>query len=252
MRTSIKRFTHVLMPLGLLLSVTACNDDDDMPRPGFSKVELHAAASSNSGGSTITIGDFTVTDFIVGTQEVNMMYLPAAAVEAGVTLENGTLRPNDDAPLTRSVAEGQELVLVTEGDLQTVKIGEGETPNGIYSDITFKLRKITGPIVNDVVSGKSFFLSGTWNDTPVIIFMENEESMLAPSRSAEGYEISGQSSFILKFNLDRILANVNLNTAEDFNNNGVIEIGPNNTDANGSIYNMIRNNINASVNFEVE
>lgn len=252
MRTSMKRFSNALMPMALLLSVAACNDNDDLPRPGFSKVELHAAASSNSGGGTVTIGDFAVSDFIVGTQEVNMMYLPAAAVEAGVTIENGTLKPNNDAPLAKSASEARELIVVAEGDHQTAKIGEGETHNGIYSEITFKLHKITGPSVNDVVSGKSFFLSGDWNGTAVVIFLENEESILAPSRSAEGYEVSGKSSFIINFNLDRILANVNFGAAEDFNQNGIIEIGPNNVDANGSIYTVIRNNINASVNFEVE
>ena len=241
-----------MMPLGLLLGMTACNDDDDMPRPGFSKAELHAAASSNSGNGTVAVGDFIVHDFIVGTHEVNLMYLPAAAVEAGVTLENGTLRPNSDAPLGKSVSEARELALVTEGGLQATKIGEGETPNGIYSEITFKLRKISGPIVNDVVSGKSFFLPGDWNGTPVIIYMENEEMILAPSRSADGYEISGETSFILSFNLDRILANVNFDNASDFDNNGIIEIGPNNADANGSIYTVIKNNLASSVEFEVE
>src|SRR5690554_6302033 len=134
MRKSIMKLSSALLPLGIMVAMTACNDDD-MPRPGFSDTELHATAVSNSGPAQLEVGDFVVTDFVVGTHELHVMYLPADAVDAGVTLENGTLRPNQDASLGRSTSEIRELALAISGEPQKSKIGEGETPNGIYSEM---------------------------------------------------------------------------------------------------------------------
>ncbi|HLT06856.1 MAG TPA: hypothetical protein VK014_04975 [Cyclobacteriaceae bacterium] len=244
MRSTIKYLSHALLPLGMIATLSACNDDD-MPRHGFTRAELHATASSTSGETPITVGDFSLEHFNIGIKDVEMMFLHHDAVAAGVTLENGTLKPNTDSPLAKSSAPAKHLVLANAGEVQENAIGNGDTPSGIYNEIKFNWSKS----VDSYGPAKSFFLSGTVNDKPVHIWMESEDAVIVPAKSSAGYEISGRATFVLEFNLDRILANVNFNNATDFDNDGIIEIGPNNADANGSIYNVIRNNIAASVQF---
>lgn len=244
MRNPIKNLSHALLPLGLAATMMACNDDD-MPRQGFTRAEIQATATSTSGASPIVIGDFELEHFHVGVANVEMMFLHRDAVDAGVTLENGTLKPNTDSPLARSSSSAKQLVLANTGDIQSSAIGAGETPSGIYNEIKFNWSKqvdIYGP-------AKSFFLSGKVNDETVHIWMDSEDLISVPAKSSTGYEVSGQALFVIEFNLDRILANVNFDNATDFDNDGIIQIGPNNADANGSIFNVIRNNIASSVQF---
>lgn len=243
------KLSHTLLPLGMMAAMASCTDDD-MPRQGFTRAEIQATATSNAGSTSLTIGDFTVEHFSVGVRNVEMLFLHHDAVDAGVTLENGTLRPNSDSPLARSSSTAKHLVLTAAGQIQNNPVGTGETPSGIYNEITFNLHKIAEANGHAAASGKSLFLAGEVNEKPVHIWLESEESVAVPAKSSEGYEISGQALFVIKFNLDRILANVNFDNATDFDNDGIIEIGPNNADANGSIYNVIRNNIAASIEFE--
>jgi|GEM_PF-1512460 len=249
MRKSITKLSSTLLPLGLIMAMTSCTDDD-MPRQGFARAEIQATATSNSSTSPVTIGDFSVDHFSVGVRNLDLMFLHHDAVAAGVTLENGTLKSNADSPLGKASMKAQHLVLLTTEGIQNTSLGTGETPRGIYNEIKFNLNKITETQGHEAASGKSLLLAGSVNDKPVHIWFESEETISAPAKSSEGYEIDGQTLFLMKFNLDKILANVNFDNATDFNKDGTIEIGPNNADANGSIYNVIKNNLAASVEFE--
>jgi len=244
MRNTIKQLSHAFLPLGMMATMMACTDDD-MPKHGFTRAEIQATATSASGETPVTIGDFTLEHFNVGVKEVEMMFLHHDAVAAGVTLENGTLKPNSDSPLAKSSAAPKHLVLANAGEIQNSAVATGDTPSGIYNEIKFNWSKS----VDSYGPAKSFFLSGKVNDQTVHIWLENEDAISVPAKSSAGYEISGKAAFIIEFNLDRILANVNFTNATDFDNDGIIEIGPNNADANGSIFNVIRNNIAASVQF---
>ena len=244
MRNPIRNLSHALLPFGMMATMMSCTDDD-MPRHGITEAEIQATATSSSGASPIVIGDFELEHFNIGVENVEMMFLHHDAVDAGVTLENGTLKPNSDAPLARSSSAAKQLILANTGNIQSDAIGAGETPSGIYNEIKLNWSKsvdIYGP-------AKSFFLSGKVNDKTVHIWMENEDLVSIPAKSSTGYEISGRAVFVIEFNLDRILANVNFDNATDFDNDGIIQIGPNNAEANGSIYNVIRNNIASSIQF---
>lgn len=251
MKRPIKNFSNALLSLGMLVVMTACNDDD-MPRPGFSKAEVKATATSNAGKTPIAIGEFTVDHFSVGIKDLDMMFLHHDAVEAGVTLENGTLKSNIDTPLGKSNASAKHLLLAAGGEILSSPVGSGETINGIYNDIHLKLNKITEAQGHEVALGKSLFLAGKVNGKSVHIWMENEDLISVPAKSSKGYEVAGSTIFMIKFNLDGILANVNFEQARDFDKDGIIQIGPNNADSNGSIYNVIKNNVAASVAFEEE
>lgn len=251
MKKSILTRSGTLVILGMMVAMTACKEDD-LPRPGHSRAEIQATATSHSGNSPLTIGDFTVDHLSIGIQQLEMMFLHHNAIEAGVTMENGTFKTNEDSPLGKSSAAPKHLVLAADGKSQLSPVGAGETVNGLYNKFNFRLRKITEANGFEAAVGKSFFLSGKVDGRTVHIWLDSEDLFSAPSKSPEGYQVDDRTVFLLKFNFDRILANVNFRNALDFNGDGVVEIGPNNADANGSIYNVIKNNLASSVEFEKE
>ena len=177
-----------------------------------------------------------------------MMFLPQSALEVGVTLENGTLKSNLEDPIGRSNSSQKTLVLASAGETHRMLIGEGETPNGLQDEITFQLHKNN----SDAADNKSFLIAGELDGKPVQIWLENEDIIRATSKSTEGYEVATNSSFLLTFQVDQIFANVNFDSATDFDQNGTIEIGPNNADANGSIHTIIKSNIPSSISFVKE
>src|SRR5690606_41478994 len=101
MRNTLKQLSQVLLPLGMMATMVACTDDD-MPKHGFTRVDIQATATSASGDAPIIIGDFTLEHFIVGVKDVEMMFLHHDAVPAGVTLVNSTLKPKTDSPFAKS------------------------------------------------------------------------------------------------------------------------------------------------------
>lgn len=249
MKRSIRQFVNAFLPLGMLLILTACNDDD-FPQPGYSKAELHTTLTNNAGTSPIKVGVFAVTDFVVGIKEVDMQHLPQSALDVGVTLENGTLQSNATSQIGRSSANPKSLILYAGNEPQKLKIGEGETPNGLYSELTFKLHKNATVSGKETANNTSLFISGDLDGTPVKVWLEEESPIRVVSKASDGYLLDGgRNSFLLSFNADRLFANVNFSSAVDLDNNGTIEIGPNNVDSNGNIYDRIKNNIAASIEF---
>ena len=250
MKKPIRQFVNAFFPLGMLLLLTACSDDD-FPRPGYGKAELHTTLTNNAGTFPIKVGAFTVADFVVGIKEVDMLHLPQSALDVGVTLENGTLQSNAESPLGRSSGRNpQPYILYAGNEPQKLKIGEGETPNGLYNELTFKLHKNATVSGKEAANNTSFFISGDLDGTPTKIWLEEESLIRVISKASEGYLVEGgRNSFLLSFNADRLFANVNFSSAVDLDNNGTIEIGPNNADSNGNIHDRIKNNIAASIEF---
>ena len=249
MKKPIRQFVNVFFPLGILFVLTACSDDD-FPRPGYSKAELNTTLTNNAETFPIKVGVFTVTDFVVGIKEVDMMHLPQSALDVGVTLENGTLQSNATSQIGRSSANPKSLILYAGNEPQKLKIGEGETPNGLYSELTFKLHKHATVPGKEIANNTSFFISGDLDGTPATVWFDEESLIRVVSEASEGYLVAGgKTSFLLSFNADRLFANVNFSSAVDLDNNGTIEIGPNNVDSNGNLHDRIKNNIAASIEF---
>lgn len=57
---------------------------------------------------------------------------------------------------------------------------------------------------------------------------------------------------MITFNVDKIFAIVNFDSATDFDKDGILEIGPSNADANGSIHTAIKSNLASSAEFVKE
>ncbi len=116
---------------------------------------------------------------------------------------------------------------------------EVNVPNGVYEEVKFKMdknKKSTSSMFN-----KSIEIKGTINGVP-FIFWHNAEQEFEVD-----YEDIGQSLVInnnsavisFDFDLNSVIASVNLTNATDNNNDGLIEISPMDTDGNNALANLI-------------
>jgi hypothetical protein len=92
---------------------------------------------------------------------------------------------------------------------------------------------------------KSIQIKGTIGTTPFIFWHNVEEDFEID------YEDAGQNliisdntaTIVFEFDLDAVLANVDLSSANDGNGDGLIEISPNDPDGNQGLANTIKDKI---------
>jgi hypothetical protein len=252
MKRSFLNIGRIFMPFGIAFSLIACTTDDETPVEGESRVTLRGTAQESQAGapnSRVVVGAFAVSEFQVGSQDVEMSYAAKSQIGAGINLGNINLSTNINAELGTSASQPKTNVLIANGEHQVAVIGEGRTPDGTYTEITFDLHQNTTAPEGDFARGKSLYIIGEINNTPARIWFEAEESLRATAQSAQGYQIEGNTDLWLYFNMDQLFANTNFSAAQDLNGDGIIDIGPNNVDGNGTLHTSLRSNLSSSVEF---
>jgi hypothetical protein len=85
-------------------------------------------------------------------------------------------------------------------------------------------------------------IEGSINGTPFVFWYDFEaEAEIDHSGVNGSIDVNeGLNSIIISFDLDAILAQVNLSEADDGNGNGLIEINPNDTDGNEDIAEQLK------------
>jgi len=240
-----------MMPLGLGLMLMACSDDEETPREGYSQVTLKSTAEGESGTSSengrVKAGIMSVNSFKVGTQEMEMKYVSMAEINAGISIGNGTLQSNLSAELGSKVSQKKNLSLIADGESKVVVIGEGETPNGNYTEVIFKLYQNTEAGTESEMQDKSLLIVGEVEGKPSKIWLEAEKELRAAAESSQGYEVNGNTDMTVVFDMQQVFAGVDMSAALDTDLDGTIEIGPGNVDGNGALYSKIESNIESAV-----
>ena len=247
-----KKILNLIMPLALVLTFAACNNDDENLKEGESKVTLKSTAQSSqstSENAKVEVGAFTIRIFQVGVQSIDMSYAAASDIKAGVSIGNTVLKSNASAELGTSATLPKTNNLIIDGKHQSTVLGEGTTPNGNYSEITFKLFQNSTAASDSFAKGKSLYVIGEVNGKTTRVWLTAEESIRATASSPEGHIIEGNTDLFVRFNLNNLFANMNLATAVDGNADGIIDIGPNNVDGNGALHTKVKANLNSAVEF---
>lgn len=247
-----KTILNLLLPLAIVVTLGSCNNDDDNLTPGESQITLKGTAHQGSSGSAnarVSVGGYSITHFQVGIQNLDMSYAAAADIKAGVNIGNLTLKSNANAGLGTAASQPKTHNFILDSKQEASVIGEGLTPNGNYTEVTFRLFKNNTAAADNFLNGKSLYIMGSVNAKPVRVWMTAEEPIRATAAAANGYEINTNADLMIRFNLNSLFANMNLATAIDGNNDGIIDIGPNNVDGNGLLHTKIKSNLNSSVEF---
>lgn len=241
--------------LGLALSSTAylssCSEkEDDIITDPQTQAKLTATASNSSESLTnarVAVGAFAVNSLTVGTQNVEMKYYAKADLTAGISLGNLALKTILNAGLQTSASAKKSNVLISGGQSKFSLVGEGTTPEGNYTEATFKLYKNTEANANDPMSQKSVLIMGEINGKITQFWTESEKVIRASSKATTGVEVDQNSEIVLVFEMDKLFAGVDFSTALDSNGDGRIEISPNSPDGNAAIFSKVEANLETAV-----
>ncbi|WP_295337557.1 hypothetical protein [Flavobacterium sp.] len=123
-------------------------------------------------------------------------------------------------------------------------------PNGTYEEVEFKLHKNNNS--NSPMFNKSVEITGTINGTPFVFWHNVDEDFEIDYEDTNQNLVVSNNSYdiVFNFNLNQVLSMVDLSGAVDGDGDGLIEIGPNDTDGNQALANLIANSIEESCDLD--
>ena len=141
-----------------------------------------------------------------------------------------------------------QVDLLDNTDAITQTIGETIVPNGMYKEMRFKFHKDENLPPSDKLFDKSIYIEGTIDGTPFVFWHDTSEN-LDVGRSTGVMVQNGSVNFSVQFNISQFLNSfhqIDMSQAQDQNNDGVIEINPNDQDGNQDIADKLKDNIKAT------
>ena len=231
----MKHYLFFIFAFGLVLSSCSKSQSEE------SKIRLRVAVSN----ATTTTAK---SNLLTGKINENVIFTSFRISIRDVVFKNDD-DPNSDLATDEVQFKGPyQLDLINGGDLRTQTIGDAVVPDGRYKEVRFKFHKDEDLPQTDSLFDRSIYIEGTINDIPFIFWHDTSEN-LDVARTT-GVQVSGGViNFTLNFQMDQFLSalkEIDLNLAADGNENGIIEIYPNDTDGNQEIAKDLKDNIKAT------
>lgn len=224
----LKKMKFGVVALSLATVFTACSSDDDAtlaPNQGHLKIAAKASYEQalNRGGENVSLNQFWVN-----------------FTEIELELDEGFYDSDDDIELKGPF----EIDLLSGNSIQLVDI---EIPNGIYEEIEFEFEKSKNS--ESILFGKSMELTGEINGQAFVFWHDFEDEIEID------YEDSNQSLVIdnntkevlINFDLNAVLAMVDLSTATDGDGDGMITISPTDMDGNNDLAEVLKQAIKLQI-----
>ncbi|HNP33526.1 MAG TPA: hypothetical protein PKN96_09560 [Flavobacterium sp.] len=233
----LKVFLGITALLVVLVSCSSDNASQNVMK--ISAQATYTPSSGKSGGSATQSTGVVLTSFKINVREIEFKL---ADSESGDDDGNGDDHHHggngdDNHDGVYNGEDESELSGPWELDLlnQTEPITTVTIANGTYEEVELKLSKslvTTSPIYN-----KTMEVRGTINGTPFVFWHDFDQQIKIDYHDPANNLVVSNSSFDLVFNidLDQVLSEVNLNAAVDGDGDGLIEIGPDDTDGNNAL-----------------
>ena len=138
-----------------------------------------------------------------------------------------------------------QIDLLNGSDAITQTIGNAFVPDGIYKEMRFKFHKDEDLSVTDDLYDRSIYIEGTIDGVPFEFWHDTSEN-LDLGRSTGVLVQNGIVDLTVQFDISQFLSslnNIDLSQATDENNDGLIEIYPNDQDGNQDIAYDLKENI---------
>lgn len=234
------------------LFLISCSSDET---DGNGTLKLSAKTSvNNSSAKTASTSKAINTDVFVSDFRVNIREFELEMDDAEFESENESEYDDDiwDDDGYYDYEDEFELEGPFELDLLAGEINflSVDVPNGDFEELEFKFDRSTDP--NSDLFGKSVLIQGTINDIPFIFWNDFEDEVEVDFEEAE-LDISIRSNtegITIEFDLSQIfdvVSGVDLSQAADGNENGTIEISPEDTDGNNALAESIREQIKTAI-----
>jgi len=233
----------------LLITVASCSNDSGT---GQNTMKIIAKATytnpaNKSGSGAVMNTDVVLTSFTINIKEIEFELSESEGYDSGDDDhgdDNHDGMYNDDDEI--KLSGPWELNLLNQSaPITTVAIA-----NGTYEEVEFKLNKSlisTSPMYNKTVE-----LRGTINGIPFVFWHDFEQEFEIDYEDSAQNLVVNNGSFDLVFNFDlnQVLSQVDLSSAVDGNGNGVIEIGPDDTDGNNALAQTLNDHIEDATEME--
>jgi len=210
--------------LGLLIVLASSCEKDNS---GLS-LSMNSKINTYSAKKGLKIGDLVITNFSLSIRDVEFK--------------------QDESDLDTIDVQFRgpfELDLLLNSDALTQTLGEIDLEDGTYSVLRFKLHKSRDWMQTSKLYDRSLYLAGTidgknfefWHDTSENLDIENSAGIIVNGNSV---------NVVLTFDIDLFLSSlhqIDLSTAVDGDEDGLIEINPDNDDGNGDLADQLKDNI---------
>ena len=222
---SVKALIGILV---LTLSLASCSSDSSS-----SGGNMTISAKATYVNPTSKTDAIVLNSFKVNIREIEFNVAGFAGKDGGGDDngpgwdDNGSFDSNDEAELLGP----WELDLLN----QTVPVTTVTVPNGTYSEVEFKLSPSL--VAASPIFGKTVEIQGTINGTPFVYWNNFDQKYEIHYQDPTQNLVITNGSYDLVFNYDlnQVVNAIDLSSAVDGNGNGVIEIGPNDTDGNNAL-----------------
>jgi hypothetical protein len=220
--------------LAVIFSTASCSNDESSSNDANDNLTILAKASY-SGNTGRMENAVSISDFKINLKEIEFELDDDFYDDDDDDYGDGFYGDDDEfklrGPFELDLLSGQTTIT-------TINI-----PNGVYEEVEFKMARNNN--AESELFNKSVLIKGTIGSTPFVFWHNIDEDFEID------YEDAGQNlviadnaaTLVIDFDLDAVLANVDLSNAQDGNGDGLIEINPNDTDGNQSLANTIKDKI---------
>jgi len=241
----MKKLKNLLGIIVLVIVLASCSNDSGSTDNNTVNIVARATYSPSANRTSLN-GDVVLTSFKINLREIEFKF-----AESSNDDDDNSNGDSDDDGFYDSDDEF-ELYGPFELDLlnQNAPVTTVTVPNGTYEEVEFKLHKSTNS--TSAMFNKSVEITGTINGTPFVFWHDIDEDFEIDYEGANQSLIINNNSYDLVFNFDlnQVLSLVDLSSAVDGDGDGVIEIGPNDTDGNQALANLLENSIEDSCDLD--
>jgi hypothetical protein len=222
--------------LGIAIALASCSNDSEE-----GSIRLRVSAVNNSGATGKSAA-------LLAKGNENVVF-----TDFKISIRDVVFKNDDDPNSSLDTDEIQfrgpyQVDLLNGTDALTQTIGTAFVPDGLYKELRFKFHKDEDLPATDDLFDKSIYIEGTIDGTPFVFWHDTSEN-LDVGRSTGVEVVGGMVEFTVTFDISQFLSSFNqidLSTATDNNQDGLIEIFPNDQDGNQDIADQLKENIKAT------
>lgn len=220
--------------VAVIFSTASCSNDESSSNNANDNLTIVAKAtySGNTGRMENAV---SITEFKINLKEIEFELADDFYDDDDDDYGDGFYGDDDEfelkGPFELDLLSGQTTIT-------SINI-----PNGVYEEVEFEMARSTNSASE--LFNKSVLIKGTIGSTPFVFWHNIDEDFEIDYEDAgQNLVISDNSAtLVIDFNLDAVLASVDLSNAQDGNGDGLIEISPNDPDGNQSLANTIKDKI---------
>lgn len=235
----LKKITLAVFGFALAGALVACSDDDSPGTPdGQGRLSISAQANYNPmmSKNAVNMPVIALNSFKVNFSEIE--------IEFDDIIDEDSIYGGDDEIELKGPFE-IELLSPTPITFLTIQL-----PNGTLEEIEFEFEKSSN--AQSELFKKSMQMEGTIDAMPFVFWHDFEEEIEVEFEDGTPNTVvfNDENGIVINFDLTAVLnatPSVNLANAVDGNGNGIIEIGPNDTDGNQALAQAMKQAIKAQI-----